>query len=201
MAPVKIYGFPRSQHVRKTLAVAHHLGIPVEIVECRPMDQVLKDANPAARMPAMDDNGFKLAESNAIMIWLAGKKPNDLYPDDPERRAEVNQWLLWEAAHWAPSYGAVQFERIVKGMLNLGPPNEAVVALSLEKFAREAAYLNGHLKGREFLVGKSATLADISAACGLTHAKSMDLPLADYPEIVAWNERVKGMEGMKKTAV
>lgn len=201
MTPIKIYGFPRSQHVRKTLAVAHHLEIPVEIVECRPMDQVLKDVNPAARMPAMDDDGFRLGESNAIMLWLCSKKPNGLYPDDPKERAQVNQWLLWEAAHWAPSYGQVQFERMVKPYLNLGAPDEAAVAAGLAKFAREAAYLNAHLEGRQWIVGAAPTLADISVACGLTHAKGMDLPLADYPEILAWNERAQRLEGMKKTAV
>lgn len=197
---VKIYGIPRSQHVRKTLAVAHELGIPVEIVECRPVDDVLKKVNPAARMPAMDDDGFKLGESNAIMMYFCARKPNALYPDDEKARAEVNQWLLWEAAHWAPSYGAIQFERIVKQFLNMGPPDEKLIAAGLEKFAREAGYLNGHLARRDWIVGKSPTLADISVACGLTHAKMMDLPLADYPAILAWNARVGEMEGMKKTA-
>ena len=198
---MKIYGFARSQHVRKTLAVAHHVGVPVEVVECRPIDPILKEVNPAGRMPAMDDDGFRLAESNAIMIYIASKKRNDLYPEDLKARSLVNQHLLWEAAHWAPAYGAVQFERLVKPMMGLGQPDEKAVAVGLEKFAREAAFLDGRLKGREFLVGDRATLADISVACGLTHAKAMDLPLGDYPNIRAWAERVNALEGMRKTAV
>lgn len=200
MAKIKIYGFPLSQNVRKPLAVAAHLGIETEIVPCRPSDAILTEINPAGRMPAMDDNGFRLGESNAIMIHLASKKPNSLYPDDQKTRSEVNQFLFWDVAHWTPAYQPIQFERLVKQMLGLGAPDEAVIAATLEKFKREAGYLNAHLKGRDWLAGKGATLADFAVGAGLTHAKAMDLPVSDYPNVVAWNARVMGLDGFKKTA-
>jgi glutathione S-transferase len=198
---IKIYGLPMSQHVRKTLAVAHQIDLPVELVACRPSDPILKEINPAGRMPALDDDGFRLAESNAILVYLASKRPNDLYPDDIRTRSEINQWLSWEAAHWAPSYGPIQFERLAKPFLNLGAPDETIIASALEKFRREALYLDARLKGRDWLVGDRPSLADISVGCGLTHAKAIDLPLGDYPHIRGWAGRVNGLEGMKKTAL
>jgi len=198
--PVKIYGIPLSQNVRKPLAVAAHLGIAVENVGCRPMDAIVKEKYPAARIPFMEDGGVVLGESNAIMIHLASKTTNDLYPEDRARRDAVNQWLFWDVAHWTPAYQPIQFERLVKQLLGLGPADEAVIEATLAKFRREAGYVDAHLKGRDWLVGNAATLADFAIGAGLTHAKAMDLPLADYPSIGAWNARVMALEGMKKTA-
>ncbi len=200
MPAIKIYGIPLSQNVRKPLAVAAHLGIAVENVPVRPMEPVVKEKYPAARVPFMEDGDTILGESNAIMIHLASRTKNDLYPDDPARRDAVNQFLFWDVAHWTPAYQPIQFERLVKGMLGLGAPDEAVVKAALEKFSREATYLNGALAGRDWLVGGAATLADFAIGAGLTHAKAMDLPLGEYPNIKAWNARVMGLEGMKKTA-
>lgn len=198
--PVKIYGIPLSQNVRKPLAVAAHLGVPVENIGVRPADPAVVAINPCGRIPAMDDDGFCLGESNAIMIHLASKKPNDLYPDDQKRRDQVNQWLFWDVAHWTPAYQPVQFERLVKKLIGMGEADEAVVAAALERFKREATYLNAALEGRNWLVGNGPTLADFAAGAGLTHADAIDLPYKDYPNIRAWNARVKDLDGFKKTA-
>lgn len=200
MAQIKIYGIPLSQNVRKPLAVAAHLGLPVENIGCRPMDDIVKEKNPAARIPFMEDGGVVLAESNAIMIHLASKTKNDLYPEDRARRDAVNQWLFWDVAHWTPAYQPVQFERLIKGLIGMGPADEKVVEAALVRFAREASYLNAALQGRDWLVGNGPTLADFAVGAGLTHAKAMDLPLADYPNVAAWNARVTGLEGFRKTA-
>jgi glutathione S-transferase len=160
----------------------------------------IKAANPSGRIPAMDDDGFKLSESNAIMVYLAGKKPNSLYPDDAKKRAEIHQWLMWDMAHWTPAYQPIQFERMVKQMLNMGPADEARVEATLALFNREAGLLDAALKGRDWIVGNEPTLADFAVGAGLTYAKPIDLPLGAYPNVVAWNERVMGLEGFKKTA-
>jgi len=200
MATIRIYGIPVSQNVRKPLAVAAHLGLDVENIPVRPQDAVVKEKYPSARIPFMEDGGVVLGESNAIMIRLASKTKNDLYPEDRARRDAVNQWLFWDVAHWTPAYQPIQFERLVKQFLGLGAADEAVVETTLVKFRREAACLDKALAGREFLVGSAPTLADFAVGCGLTHARAMDLPLPDYPNIAAWNARVMGLEGMKKTA-
>ena len=198
---IKIYGVPFSQNVRKPLSVAAHLGIDVENPPVRPMDEIVQQKSPARRVPFMEDGAVVLGESNAIMIHLCSKKPNDLYPDDQAKRDQVNQYLFWDVAHWTPSYQPIQFERLVKKMLGMGDTDEKVVAATLEKYAREAAFLNAALAGRDWLVGDAPTLADFAVGCGLTHAKAMDLPLGDYPNIQAWNARVMGLDGFKKTAV
>jgi len=198
--PIKIIGVPLSQNVRKPLAVAHHLGLDIESVGARPGDDVVKAANPSGRIPAMDDNGVTLGESNAIMMYLCGKTENDLYPEDQKARSMVNQWLMWDAAHWTPAYQPIQFQRVIKPMFGMGDPDEKIVEESLTKFHREAALLNEQLEGRKFICGDKPTIADFAVGAGLTYAEPMGLPLADYPNIKAWGERVMALEGFKKTA-
>lgn len=199
LKPVIIYGVPLSQNVRKPLAVAHHLGIAVENRPSRPNEPDVLSVNPNGRIPAMDDNGFRLSESNAIMCYLCSKTDNALYPDDPQQRGQINQWLNWDMAHWTPAYQPIQFERLIKGMTGRGAPDESVIAAALERFKREATYLNKSLAGRDWLVGEAPTLADFAVGAGLTHADAMDLPYKDYANIAAWNERVKALDGFQKT--
>lgn len=201
MATIRIYGIPVSQNVRKPLAVAAHLGLDVENIPVRPQDPVVAEKYPPARVPFLEEDGAILGESNAIMIHLASKTKNDLYPEEAATRNEVNRWLFWDVAHWTPAYQPIQFERLVKQFLGLGAADEAVVEATLVKFRREAAYLDKALAGREFLVGSAPTLADFAVGCGLTHARAMDLPLSDYPNIQAWNARLLSLEGFKKTAM
>jgi len=198
--PIKIIGAALSPNVRKPLAVASHLGLDFESVMAAPHDETITAANPSGRIPAMDDNGFLLSESNAIMIYLTGKKPNNLYPDEGKARAKINQWLFWDVAHWTPSYQPIQFQRHVKPLLGMGETDEAVVENTLPLFQREAGLLNAALEGRDWLVGGEPTLAEFAVAIGFTYAPQIDLPLRDYPNVAAWNERVMGLEGFKKTA-
>lgn len=197
--PIKIIGAPMSQNVRKPIAVAYHLEIPIEVVPAPPHDAAVTACNPSGRIPAMDDNGFVLGESNAIMIYLASKKPSSLYPEDPGGRARVHQWLSWDSAHWTPAYQPIQFERVVKQALDLGPTDEAVVEKALVAFLREAALLERALGENEWLAGGEPTLADFSVGAGLTYAEPARLPLDEFPNVRAWNARLGELEGWRKS--
>jgi glutathione S-transferase len=197
--PIKIIGAPMSQNVRKPIAVAYHLEIPIEVVPAPPHDAAVTACNPSGRIPAMDDNGFMLCESNAIMIYLASKKPSSLYPDDAPSRAKVHQWLSWDSAHWTPAYQPIQFERVVKHVLDLGPTDEAVVEKALVAFRREAALLERALAENEWLTGGEPTLADFSVGAGLTYAEPARLPLDEFPNVRAWNARLGELEGWRKS--
>lgn len=198
--PIKIFGAPMSQNVRKPLAVAYHLKIPIEVVAVPPHDAAVIAANPSGRIPAMDDNGFTLGESNAIMIYLAGKKPSSLYPpEDAAIRAKIHQWLFWDTAHWTPAYQPIQFERLVKQLFDLGSTDETVVEKALVAFRREASMLEAALAGSDWLVGDEPTLADFSVGAGLTYAEPIGLPLEEYPNLRVWNARLAELEGWRKT--
>lgn len=197
---VKIYGISMSQNVRKPLAVAYHLNIPVESISCLPGDDDIKAVNPSGRIPAMEDEGERLYESNAICIHLAGKGKNGLYPEDPAVRSKILQWLFWDTAHWTPAYQPLQFERLVKQWLKMGDPDEAVVDATLPRFHREAGLLNDALGGKDWLAGDGPTLADFSVGAGLTYAEPAGMPLDDYPNLRAWNDRLNALDSWRKSA-
>ena len=97
---MKLYGFPPSPNTWKVRAVAHHLGIPLEFsfVDLSKGEQRKPDylaINPSGRTPTLVDGDFILPESNAIMQYLAGEKPNSLWPDDARARADITRWQCW----------------------------------------------------------------------------------------------------------
>ena len=132
-------------------AVAAHLGVPLELefvdlTKGQSHTPAYLAINPTGRTPTLIDGDFKLWESTAIMQYLASQKPNSLWPDDARGRADIMRWQSWQLAHFSKEgCEPLLFQRIVKQILNLGPPDEAIVAKGLECFNRDAAVLDAHL--------------------------------------------------------
>jgi glutathione S-transferase len=203
---MKLYGFPPSPNTWKVRAVAAHLRIPLEFefVDLTKGGSHTPDylaLNPTGRTPTLVDGDFKLWESTAIMQYIASKTPNSLWPNDARTRADIMRWQSWDLAHWGKeACEPLVFQRLVKKFLNLGPPDEAVVAQGLECFHKEAKVLDAHLAKHPYLVGKDITLADFSAAAVLFHAQGADIPLAPYAHVREWFGRVSALPCWQQTA-
>ena len=137
---------------------------------------------------SLKDGEFVLWESNAILIYMAAKRPESgLWPSDLGGQADVLRWLAWESAHWdAESCGMVAYEKASKAVLGLGPPDPAFIARGEQNFTRFAAVLNDSLKGKTWLIGERLTIADFSVGGLAPSAERMGLPVGDFPEIVRW---------------
>ena len=202
-----IHAFPLSPRNFKVLVVANQLGLEYEFRFCDFAKGMQKSAeytgvNPNQKAPAIEDGDFKLWESNAIIQYLASKKPEiGLLPKDERARADVNRWLFWESTTWDPACATIVFERVVKALFGPGGPDAAEVEKGLKKFTACAAILDAHLKGRAFMCGEALTIADLSLASALTMATPAQLPLADYPNIQAWAARIMELQAWKKTLV
>lgn len=203
---MKLIGFPPSPNTWKVRAVAAHLGIPLdfEFVDLTKGASHTPDylaLNPTGRTPTLIDGDLKLWESTAIMQYLASQKPNALWPDDARSRADIMRWQSWALAHFGKDgCEPLLFQRIVKQILNLGPPDEAVVAQGLACFDKEAAVLDAHLATQPYLVGNDVTLADFSVAAPLFYAERGGLPLASYPNVQDWFGRVSALPCWQETA-
>src|SRR6202011_3017559 len=131
---MKLYVFPPSPRAMKVVALAEHLQLEhetrlVDLTKGEQMKPEFTALNPNQRMPVIEDDGFVLWESNAILQYLASKKPAaGLWPSDPRRQADVSRWQNWEASHWAPACGTLAFERLVKKLLGQGDADPAAVA-------------------------------------------------------------------------
>jgi glutathione S-transferase len=203
---MKLYGFTPSPNTWKVRAVAAHLGVAldyqyVDLLKGASRAPEYLAINPTGRTPALVDGDFKLWESEAIMQYIATRTPNSLFPDDARTRADIMRWQSWQLAHWGKeACEPLIFNRLVKKLANLGPPDEAQVAKGLESFNREASMLEAHLGRQPYLAGKDVTLADFSIAAPLFHAQAADLPLAPYAKVREWFGRVSALPCWSETA-
>jgi glutathione S-transferase len=201
---MKLYGFPPSPNTWKVRAVAAQLGLPLdfELVDLtKPRTPEYLAVNPSGRTPTLVDGDFTLSESSAIMQYLAGRASNTLWPNDARTRADITRWQCWQLAHWgAEACQPLIFQRLVKKLLNLGPPDEAAVAKGTEAFNRDARLLDGHLAKHSCLVGNAVTLADFAVAAMLFYAKEAELPIAPYGHLRDWFGRVSALPAWRDTA-
>lgn len=151
--------------------------------------------NPNRKVPTLEDDGFVLWEANAILFYLASKRPErGLWPAEPRGQADVLRWLAWESAHWdAESIGMVTFEKNSKRVLGLGEPDPAFILRGEENFARFAAVLDDRLKGKSWVLGDRLTIADFSIGALVPTAVNVGLPIGRFGEIGRWYDSLSAL--------
>jgi glutathione S-transferase len=203
---MKLYGFAPSPNTWQVRALAAHLHMLLEFValEFAKGDNRTPEflaINPTGRTPALVDGDFRLWETLAIMQYVAGRKPNTLWPDDSRLRADIMRWQSWNLAHWnRDAFAPVLTERLVKKVFDLGPPDEAAIAKGTEAFDKEAKMLDTHLAGRRYLASDNLTIADFAVAAPLFYVKQAELPLNRYANIGGWFARISALPCWQQTA-
>jgi glutathione S-transferase len=188
---MKLYNVAYSGNSYKVRLLLSHLGLPCDIVEV----DILKGEsrtpeflkiNPNGRTPVLDDNGFVLAESNAILAYLA--RGTKFLPEDRQGWAQVFQWLFFEQYSHEPYIATSRFWLQHKPDT---PERSAVLAARRDGGWAALKYIDNHLATNDFLVG-DYTIADI-ALFAYTHVSHEGgFPLDEFPKIRDWIERVKG---------
>ena len=201
---MKFYFHPFSGNSRRVLLTAAHLGIELEhhIIDL-PKGEQRGDThlarNPNGRVPVLDDGGFLLWESRAIMLYLAEQQPGQtLLPADAKGRADVQRWLFWCAAHMAPANTIVVHENFVKPMMGR-PQDIAELARGAALVQQFGAIHDAHLAGKQWVAQDRLTLADFSLAAGFALAGPAKLPIGTFKNIQAWMARVGDLPAWKQT--
>lgn len=188
---MKVYADPITVNCRKVIAGLDFIGAPYELVHVDYFKGEQKSPaylaiNPNASIPALVDGELVLWESNAILQYAADKTGNDrAYPKDLATRADINRWLLWEAANWFPACYVFLVENCVKPLLG-GAPDAQVLAAQAAQFHKLAGILDARLAGRRWLTGNSPTIADIAVAAPMHLHGWQRLPLNDHPHLRRW---------------
>jgi glutathione S-transferase len=192
--PMVLYNSAVSGNCWKVRQLFAHLGIEYEKREVSVIDrsgrrELLGELNPGLRVPTLVlDDGRALAESNAITFYFAEGTP--YLPEDRFERAQVLQWQFFEQYSHEPYIAVARFWAIA----GITPPDTEREAKMRGGIAALRA-LEGHLTGREFLVGRRYTIADI-ALYAYTHvAPEGGFDLEPYPGIRTWLERVAAQPG------
>jgi glutathione S-transferase len=201
---MKLYQFPFSPNCQKVIALAHEVGLPLELVtvelfkgEAR--SPAMRAKNPNGKLPILEDGDFILWESTAMLAYVAAKAGRlDLAPTTPRERAEVDRWTSWQSAHFGPAVRKVSYERIVKKLLGRGAPDETVVKAGTEEFATTAAVLEQSLGAKEYLCGR-LTIADFDLTPYAVLSADCGLDFEPYPKAKAWLGRMTARDSVKKT--
>jgi glutathione S-transferase len=201
---MKLYQIPLSPNCQKVVALAHEVGVPLELAgvaifkgEARTPAMLAK--NPNGKLPILEDDDFVLWESTAMLAYIAAKAGRaDLAPTTPRERADVDRWTSWQGAHFGPAIRKVAFERIVKKLAGLGAPDEAAVKVGMEEFAVTASVLEQSLGTKEYVCGR-LTIADFALAPYAALTASCGLDLGAYPKASAWLARMLARDSMKTT--
>ena len=202
---LKVYLDPCTVNCRKVLAGLDLMGAPFERVH---VDYFAGDQkkpeflaiNPNAALPAATDGDFALPESNAILQYAADVNgASQYYPKDLKQRADVNRWMLWEAATWFPSCYVYLVENVVKPLLG-AQPDAAVIGKEAPNWHKLAGILDARLGRSKWLAGDGVTIADIAVAAPMHLHAAQRLPLTDHPNLKRWmTEGVEQLPCWKNT--
>jgi glutathione S-transferase len=111
----------------------------------------------------------------------------------------VVRWQFWDASHFSAHLGSLTFEKIVKPMMRLGEPRQDKIDEAFMNLRRFGAVLDERLRGENYVVGNTLTLADLTIASSLMYAKQTDAPLGDFSNMQSWYARISNMDAWKKT--
>jgi glutathione S-transferase len=201
---MKMYTFASSPNCWKVLAVARELSLSVEPIQVDLFKGEAKTPafltkNPNGRVPVLEEDGFVLWESNAILAYLATRQPiPSLLPVKPRERAEVDRWLYWESTNLSPAVWKVGFEKIVKPIAKQAP-DAALIASGTAEFAAAARVLDEALTGKDFVASK-LSIADFAIApfIGLATG-ACELEISQYRNLAAWMDRMNARESVRQT--
>ncbi len=188
----RLYGDARSGNCYKIQWLMNELALPfewvsVDILQGESRTKAFLQKNPNGRIPLLElDDGRYLAESNAILCFLAADTP--LLPDENYLQAQVLQWLFFEQYSHEPYIATSRFI-----MHYLNSPAERLDELRAK---REPGYraldiMEAELGIREFMIGDHFTIADISLYAYTHVAAEGGFSLDRYPKIRTWLKRAE----------
>lgn len=193
VTPIKLYRFPLSGNCHRVELFLSILGLPVELVNvdltagAQKKPEFLR-LNIFGQVPVIQDGSVTLADSNAILVYLAGKYDTGRWlPTDPVQAAEVQRWLTVAAGLVAYGPAAARLVKLFNAPLNLDEAKDRAYRLF--------TVMEQVLQQSPFLTGAQPTLADIANYSYIAHAAEGDLSLEAYPRIRAWLAQIEALPG------
>lgn len=196
---MKLYFSPKSGHSHRARLFLSLLGAEFELVEVDLATRQHKSAdflrlNSFGQVPLLEEDGIAIADSNAILVYLARKfDRTDWYPDDALGAARVQRWLS-----------------IAAGQLVQGPASARLVTLFAAKIDAQTSIDRSHallgvieaeLNQTGWLAADHPTVADIAIYSYVARAPEGNVDLDEYPRVRAWLERIENLPGFVPFAV
>lgn len=149
--------------------------------------------SPFHQVPVIDDDGFVVAESTAILLYLA-EKAGRLIPSDVQGRTTVMQWCFAAVSTVAPTLQSIE-------TIEIFDADKTATTVLAETRNLAARWFNGverRLEGREWIAQAEFTVADIAMASVLRTIRQTDL-MAPFPRLTSYYERCHARPAWQRT--
>ena len=191
----RLYGF-NTQNSLKALYVLEELGadfefIFVDLAKREQKSPEFSKLTPVGKVPLLEHNGECLFESGAISRYVANVQVSPLYPEDKMQRARVEQWMDYFTCHLGRWFTQLYYESVIKPKYGLGDPDEAGIAEAKKYAHSQLAMLDVELGKSQWLANDALSIADLFAFAYVEQYKAVDFPLKDYPNVLAWHDRIE----------
>jgi glutathione S-transferase len=197
---VKLY-YTHNLNPRVAVAVARHLGSPVEFIRASPRDPSQEEAfrpiNPNTLCPVLVEEDRTFWETDAIACRLSNLANSDFWRSGDEL-PEMIMWVSWGTHHLTRAADPLYFDRVVRPTFSDVPGDAAQIAEGLRNFEKFAAILDETLADRDWLVGGRLSYADFRVATSLPFAGAASLPLDDFANVRKWHDRLLELDAWRE---
>lgn len=202
---MKLYYHPISTTSRPVLMGAKEMGIDITVVGVDLMtgehhgDDYIK-INPNRLVPTLDDDGFVLTESSAILKYLADKVGSPLYPKELKARARVNEAMDWFNTNFYRDYGYnLVYPQIYPHHKRPSDElNTGTIKWGAERVQFSLGILNDHMLRDGFVAGSDMTIADIFGAQLISLGEIIRLDFSKYPNVQRWLDKMRARDSWKE---
>lgn len=191
--PIRLYRYALSGHAHRVQLMLSLLGLPCELVEVDLAAGAHKTPeflarNPFGQVPVIEDGDLTLADSNAILVYLAtAHDPSRRWlPAEPATQARVQRWLSVAAGALASGPASARVAHLFNK-----PVSPQAPAIARQLFDR----MEQHLAGRSWLAAEHPTIADVAIYSYTAHAPEGGISLEPWPKLRAWLQRVEALPG------
>lgn len=191
--PIRFHRFDRSGHCHRVELLLSLLELPFETLDVNLAAGQQKTTgflalNPFGQVPVIEDGAVTLADSNAILVYLAGEYGDARWlPQTAARAAEQQRWFSVAAGPLAFGPAAARAYHVFKSPVALEPAQTRAHALF--------RVMNAHLSARPYLLGDELALPDLANYSYVAHAPEGGVSLDEYPAIRSWLGRVEATRG------
>ena len=192
---LKIYGSDLSSPANKVRFVANYLGIQHEYKKVylgagEQRKPEFLQHNPFGKVPYIDDAGFCIAESGAIIKYLANKADSAIYPKGLKERALVDQDLDFVTLHVGAAMQKVTYNRIFAPRRNI-PVDQTSLVEGETFLQRFLPIIDAKLAKTSYVSGNELTIVDFSLLSVLDPAEASGVNLKSYTNITKWRENLR----------
>jgi glutathione S-transferase len=191
--PIRLHRFARSGHCHRVELLLSLLELPFETIDVNLAAKEQKTPrflalNPFGEVPVIEDGEVIVADSNAILLYLAGRYGGARWVlDSPARVAEQQRWFSVAAGPLAFGPAAARAQRLFRSPADLPAAQARAHALF--------RVIDSHLAARTFLLGTALSLADVANYAYVAHAPEGGVELDEYEHLRAWLARIEATPG------